>query len=130
MKIFNEKKKIKYLTFFLIFLCIILNFELILNNLNNPELKIYDLSYLITSESTLKINNTTNLKLFLSKKNPKKFFFFKIFLFSFLIIFISLITYLIKKINFDNSEYNKKINNIFIHKNGETDELILIQNIK
>ena len=94
MKIFNEKK-IKYLTFFLIFLCIILNFELILNNLNNPELKIYDLSYLITSESTLKINN--NLKLFLSKKNPKKFFFFKIFLFSFLIIFISLITYLIKK---------------------------------
>jgi len=128
MKIFNEKKKIKYLTFFLIFLCIILNFELILNNLNNPELKIYDLSYLITPESTLKINN--NLKLFLSKKNPKKFFFFKIFLFSFLIIFISLITYLIKKINFDNSEYNKKINNIFIHKNGETDELILIQNIK
>ena len=128
MKIFNEKKKIKYLTFFLIFLCIILNFELILNNLNNPELKIYDLAYLITSESTLKINN--NLKLFLSKKNPKKFFFFKIFLFSFLIIFISLITYLIKKINFDNSEYNKKINNIFIHKNGETDELILIQNIK
>ena len=43
---------------------------------------------------------------------------------------ISDLSYLIKKINFDNSEYNKKINNIFIHKNGETDELILIQNIK
>ena len=128
MKIITKKKIIKYLTIFLIILSLILIFNLIFTNFSKPQLKISDLSYLITSESTLKINNTTNLKLFLSK-NPKKFFLFKIFLFSFLIILTSIITYLIKKINFDNSEYNKKINNIFIHKNGETDELILI-NIK
>ena len=128
MKIITKKKIIKYLTIFLIILCLILNFNLILTNFSKPQLKISDLSYLITSESALK-NNTNTIKLFLSKNYPKKFFLFKIFLFSFLIILTSIITYLIKKINFDNSEYNKKINNIFIHKNGETDELILI-NIK
>jgi len=127
MKIITKKKIIKYLTIFLIILSLILIFNLILTNFSKPQLKISDLSYLITSESALK-NNTNTIKLFLSK-NPKKFFLFKIFLFSFLIILTSIITYLIKKINFDNSEYNKKINNIFIHKNGETDELILI-NIK
>ena len=127
MKIITKKKIIKYLTIFLIILSLILIFNLILTNFSKPQLKISDLSYLITSESALN-NNTNTIKLFLSK-NPKKFFLFKIFLFSFLIILISIITYLIKKINFDNSEYNKKINNIFIHKNGETDELILI-NIK
>ena len=128
MKIITKKKIIKYLTIFLIILSLILIFNLILTNFSKPQLKLSDLSYLITSESALK-NNTNTIKLFLSK-NPKKFFLFKIFLFSFLIILTSIITYLIKKINFDNSEYNKKINNIFIHKNGETDELILIQNIK
>jgi hypothetical protein len=127
MKIITKKKIIKYLTIFLIILSLILIFNLILTNFSKPQLKISDLSYLITSESALN-NNTNTIKLFLSK-NPKKFFLFKIFLFSFLIILTSIITYLIKKINFDNSEYNKKINNIFIHKNGETDELILI-NIK
>ena len=128
MKIITKKKIIKYLTIFLIILCLILNFNLIFTNFSKPQLKISDLSYLITSESALN-NNTNTIKLFLTKNNPKKFFLFKIFLFSFLIILTSIITYLIKKINFDNSEYNKKINNIFIHKNGETDELILI-NIK
>ena len=127
MKIITKKKIIKYLTIFLFILYLILIFNLILINFLKPQLKLSDLSYLITSESALK-NNTNTIKLFLSK-NPKKFFLFKIFLFSFLIILTSIITYLIKKINFDNSEYNKKINNIFIHKNGETDELILI-NIK
>lgn len=127
MKIITKKKIIKYLTIFLIILSLILIFNLILTNFSKPQLKLSDLSYLITSESALN-NNTNTIKLFLSK-NPKKFFLFKIFLFSFLIILTSIITYLIKKINFDNSEYNKKINNIFIHKNGETDELILI-NIK
>ena len=127
MKIITKKKIIKYLTIFLKILSLILIFNLILTNFSKPQLKISDLSYLITSESALN-NNTNTIKLFLSK-NPKKFFLFKIFLFSFLIILTSIITYLIKKINFDNSEYNKKINNIFIHKNGETDELILI-NIK
>ena len=127
MKIITKKKIIKYLTIFLIILSLILIFNLIFTNFSKPQLKLSDLSYLITSESALK-NNTNTIKLFLSK-NPKKFFLFKIFLFSFLIILTSIITYLIKKINFDNSEYNKKINNIFIHKNGETDELILI-NIK
>ena len=125
MKIIT-KKKIN-LTIFLIILSLILIFNLIFTNFSKPQLKISDLSYLITTESALN-NNTNTIKLFLSK-NPKKFFLFKIFLFSFLIILTSIITYLIKKINFDNSEYNKKINNIFIHKNGETDELILI-NIK
>ena len=127
MKIITKKKIIKYLTIFLIILSLILIFNLIFTNFSKPQLKLSDLSYLITSESALN-NNTNTIKLFLSK-NPKKFFLFKIFLFSFLIILTSIITYLIKKINFDNSEYNKKINNIFIHKNGETDELILI-NIK
>lgn len=127
MKIITKKKIIKYLTIFLIILSLILIFNLILTNFSKPQLKISDLSYLITSESALN-NNTNTIKLFLSK-NPKKFFLFKIFLFSFIFILLSIITYLIKKINFDNREYNKKINNIFIHKNGETDELILI-NIK
>ena len=128
MKIITKKKIIKYLTIFLIILSLILIFNLILTNFSKPQLKLSDLSYLITSESALN-NNTNTIKLFLSKNHQKKFFLFKIFLFSFLIILTSIITYLIKKINFDNSEYNKKINNIFIHKNGETDELILI-NIK
>ena len=134
MKIINEKKIIKNLTIFLIILCIILNFEIILNHLNNPELKIYDLSYLIVKESNLKNENSNNLEILISKKNNQqtnyKYLILKIFIFSFLLIFIGIITYLIKKINSDNIEYNKKINNIFIHKNGETDELILIQNIK
>jgi len=134
MKIINEKKIIKNLTIFLIILCIILNFEIILNHLNNPELKIYDLSYLIVKESNLKNENSNNLEILISKKNNQqtnyKYLILKIFIFSFLFIFIGIITYLIKKINSDNIEYNKKINNIFIHKNGETDELILIQNIK
>ena len=134
MKIIKEKKIIKNLTIFLIILCIILNFEIILNHLNNPELKIYDLSYLIVKESNLKNENSNNLEILISKKNNQqtnyKYLILKIFIFSFLLIFIGIITYLIKKINSDNIEYNKKINNIFIHKNGETDELILIQNIK
>jgi len=134
MKIIKEKKIIKNLTIFLIILCIILNFEIILNHLNNPELKIYDLSYLIVKESNLKNENSNNLEILISKKNNQqtnyKYLILKIFIFSFLFIFIGIITYLIKKINSDNIEYNKKINNIFIHKNGETDELILIQNIK
>jgi len=134
MKIIKEKKIIKYLTFFLIILCIILNFEMILNHLNNPELKIYDLSYLITTEENVNNNNSNNLEILLSKKNNQqtnyKYLIFKFFIFSYLLIFIGLIAYLIKKINSDNIEYNKQINNIFIHKNGETDELILIQNIK
>lgn len=134
MKIINEKKIIKNLTIFLIILCIILNFEIILNHLNNPELKIYDLSYLIVNETNLNNKNSNNLEILISKKNNQqtnyKYLILKIFIFSFLFIFIGIITYLIKKINSDNIEYNKKINNIFIHKNGETDELILIQNIK
>ena len=134
MKIIKEKKIIKNLTIFLIILCIILNFEIILNHLNNPELKIYDLSYLIVNETNLNNKNSNNLEILISKKNNLqtnyKYLILKIFIFSFLFIFIGIITYLIKKINSDNIEYNKKINNIFIHKNGETDELILIQNIK
>ena len=134
MKIIKEKKIIKNLTIFLIILCIILNFEIILNHLNNPELKIYDLSYLIVNETNLNNKNLNNLEILISKKNNQqtnyKYLILKIFIFSFLLIFIGIITYLIKKINSDNIEYNKKINNIFIHKNGETDELILIQNIK
>ena len=134
MKIIKEKKIIKNLTIFLIILCIILNFEIILNHLNNPELKIYDLSYLIVNETNLNNKNLNNLEILISKKNNQqtnyKYLILKIFIFSFLFIFIGIITYLIKKINSDNIEYNKKINNIFIHKNGETDELILIQNIK
>ena len=134
MKIIKEKKIIKNLTIFLIILCIILNFEIILNHLNNPELKIYDLSYLIVNETNSNNENLNNLEILISKKNNQqtnyKYLILKIFIFSFLLIFIGIITYLIKKINSDNIEYNKKINNIFIHKNGETDELILIQNIK
>ena len=134
MKIIKEKKIIKNLTIFLIILCIILNFEIILNHLNNPELKIYDLSYLIVNETNLNNKNLNNLEILISKKNNQqtnyKYLILKIFIFSFLLIFIGIITYLIKKINSDNIEYNKKINNIYIHKNGETDELILIQNIK
>ena len=101
MKIINEKKIIKNLTIFLIILCIILNFEIILNHLNNPELKIYDLSYLIVKESNLKNENSNNLEILISKKNNQqtnyKYLILKIFIFSFLLIFIGIITYLIKK---------------------------------
>ena len=130
----EKKKIIKIVTFFLLILCIIFNVEGIINYLNTPELKLYDLSYLIINETYLDRNNynnnINNINILLSKTNNKKinlkYLIFKIILFSFLFLFIIIILYLIKKINIDNNEYNKKINNIFIHKNGNTDELILI----